>query len=187
MAKKKTKPQLFEFKVSLLGTSPLVWRRFEAHDIIQLGELHTLLQMIMGWEATHLYEFEIDGKRYVPPDPDEDGKEIEHLELREVLNGKTRFQYMYDFGDGWEHKVEVTRNLEHDQRKRYPLCTGGENACPPEDCGGIHGFSNLKKTLAGPVSNSKDELLAWVGGFYDPNTFDPNMVNRLLWSDGPGD
>lgn len=189
MAKKKVvksrkKPQLLEFKVSLIGTSPLVWRKFEAHDFILLGELHALIQVTMGQETAHLYEFEIDGKQFVPPDPDVGGEDIERLELRSILNGKTSFQYIYDFGDGWEHEVEITRVLKDDPRRRYPICTGGENACPPEDCGGIHGFATLKKTLAGPKSKAKDELLTWLGGFYDSKTFDPNMINRLfLWSD----
>lgn len=68
------------------------------------------------------------------------------------------------------------------QRLNYPICVGGENACPPEDCGGIHGFEELKKTLTGKDSEEKDEMLAWMGGFYNPKTFDPNFVNKhFLW------
>ncbi len=66
----------------------------------------------------------------------------------------------------------------------YPACIAGENACPPEDCGGIPGFEDLKSTLAGKESQEKDELLTWLGGFYNPTTFDPNFVNKyLLWTE----
>jgi hypothetical protein len=30
--------------------------------------------------------------------------------------------------------------LEPEARKTYPVCTGGDGACPPEDCGGPESF-----------------------------------------------
>jgi hypothetical protein len=30
--------------------------------------------------------------------------------------------------------------LEPEARKTYPICTGGDGACPPEDCGGPESF-----------------------------------------------
>jgi hypothetical protein len=51
--------------------------------------------------------------------------------------------YLYDFGDGWEHKVELEKILPREAGVRYPICLGGERVCPPEDCGGIPG---LRKT-----------------------------------------
>lgn len=32
-------------------------------------------------------------------------------------------------------------------------------------------------------SEEKEETLTWLGGFYNPNTFDPNFINKnFLWS-----
>jgi hypothetical protein len=193
MAKKKTKlkailqiPKVYEFKVSLIGTSPIVWRSFLAHEIIDLSELHMLIQMTMGWETRHLYEFKINDQSYgeIDSDFESDMIQAEGVVFGDVIKNSKQFTYTYDFGDGWNHEVEIVKVLEHDPRMNYPVCIAGENACPPEDCGGSAGFAELKEILTGKDSDEKDEMLTWLNGFYNPNTFDPNFINRyLLWSD----
>lgn len=140
----------------------------------------------MGWEARHLFEFDFNGTVYAHPEhADEmDIKSTEDVIFSEALGSLKEFSYVYDFGDYWKHKVEISNVLEHDPRLKYPVCIAGENACPPEDCGGPGGFEELKKVLTGKKSDEKDEMLEWVGGFFSPNTFDPNFVNKhLLWND----
>ena len=192
MAKKKSKkvakkriPKVYELKISLDDTNPEVWRKVLVHEIIELYELHMLIQLVMGWDNTHLFSFKIDGKFYSDEESAFELKntfDCEGLELRDVLGDCKSFAYIYDFGDGWEHKIEITQVLEDDLRVRYPICIGGENACPPEDCGGPHRFEMLKATLAGKDNEEKDELLSWVGGYYNPFSFDANFVNRFfLW------
>ncbi len=178
-------PKVYEFKVSLKETSPLVWRTFLAHEFIELSELHMLIQMSMGWQASHLYEFKINNKSF----GNADGMPAaDDVLLLDVLGLSKKFTYTYDFGDNWVHEIEITKTLETDPRMTYPVCVGGENACPPEDCGGVDGFSDLKKILSGKDSSEKDEMLSFVGGFYNPNTFDPNFVNRFfLWDDFEAD
>jgi hypothetical protein len=188
MAKKKKvvtryKPKVYEFTISLAETKPVVWRKVLAHDFIHLNELHLLIQMAMGWNNVHLYTFEINGKTY---SDEESATEMDYLladgtELRHVLGTTKKFIYHYDFGDDWIHEIEITEVLEDDPKMNYPVCIAGENACPPEDCGGPHSFENLKKVIAGKNSQEKDELLSWLGGFYNPKTFDPNFVNKFLF------
>lgn len=183
-SKKYSKVNVYEFHVSLVGTNPLVWRTFLAHEIIELAELHMLIQICMGWDNKHLYKFIINKKSYGVHDADFDSKTIdaEGLLLCDVLGDLKNFDYVYDFGDSWEHKIKITKVLEHDSRLMYPACIDGANACPPEDCGGVRGFEELKEVLAGKECKQKDELLSWVGGFYNPKTFDPNFVNKFfLW------
>lgn len=185
--KEKFAPKVYEFTVTLEKTSPIVWRRFLAHEIINLDELHLLIQMTMGWEDRHLFDFRFGDKIYAHPDHAEEIGVIstEGVLLAEALNGQKKFTYTYDFGDGWRHTVEITNVFSHDPRMTYPVCTAGENACPPEDCGGPHGYEELKKVLKDKNSEHQDEMLEWVGGFFSPNTFDPNFVNKhFLWNDG---
>ena len=185
MAKKKlvtrSKPKVYEFTIRLVDTKPLVWRKVLAHEFIELNELHLLIQMSMGWKDYNLYSFEVDGKTYMA---DEDSNLIENdVQLMDILGDTKKFTYTYDFGDDWLHEIEITKILTHDPRINYPVCIGGENACPPEDCGGPHRFENLKSVIAGKDSPEKDEVLTWLGGFYNPTTFDPNFVNQYLLSD----
>ena len=44
--------------------------------------------------------------------------------------------YEYDFGDRWEHEVQIERHLPGEAKKIYPVCVGGRRAGPEEDCGG---------------------------------------------------
>jgi hypothetical protein len=60
--------------------------------------------------------------------------------------GPTRV-YEYDFGDGWMHQLELVDRSIHPSQEVLPLFTSGENTCPPEDCGGIHGYKELLKVL----------------------------------------
>ena len=45
--------------------------------------------------------------------------------------------YVYDFGDNWEHKIQLEKILPREKDIKYPICIKGKRACPPEDCGGI--------------------------------------------------
>jgi hypothetical protein len=58
------------------------------------------------------------------------------------LRKGARFIYEYDLNISWRHEVRIEDRLEPDARKTYPVCTGGDSACPPEDCGGPGGFTD---------------------------------------------
>lgn len=179
-------PKVFEIKISLQDTSPLVWRKILVHDFVELADLHMLIQITMGWGNSHLFAFEINGKSYTEGETaDELGDAIDYegVQLKDVLGDVKKFLYTYDFGDDWVHDIEICQVLEHDPRMRYPICIDGQNACPPENCGGAGGFEELKETLAGKDSEEKDDLLEFVGGHFNPHSFDTNFVNKyFLWS-----
>jgi pRiA4b ORF-3-like protein len=88
--------------------------------------------------------------------------------------------YTYDFGDSWEHSIVLEKRLPAAPTIRYPICTDGQFACPPEDCGGIGGFYDLLDTLKDPAHEQHEELRDWVGGDYDPEAFSIEAVNRIL-------
>ncbi len=59
----------------------------------------------------------------------------------------------------------------------------GENACPPEDCGGVGGFYSMMEQMDNPDDEEHDSTKMWFGGFFDPHCFDPNRINRdMLWA-----
>jgi len=51
-----------------------------------------------------------------------------------------RLIYEYDLNIPWRHEVRIEDRLEREARRTYPVCTGGDGACPPEDCGGPESF-----------------------------------------------
>jgi len=88
--------------------------------------------------------------------------------------------YEYDFGDSWEHKIQLEKILPREKDVNYPRCIGGKRACPPEDCGGIWGYERLLEILKDPKHEEYEEMLEWVGGEFDPELFD---ADNIVFSD----
>ena len=90
----------------------------------------------------------------------------------------SKLLYLYDFGDDWEHDIVVERVGSGDDEAI--LCTGGERACPPEDCGGAGGYAHLLEVLANPDHEEHLEMKEWGPRRFDPEKFDLAAVNRKL-------
>ena len=76
-------------------------------------------------------------------------------------------------------QVEDVVRVSAEDLKRI-RCVAGENACPPEDVGGIPGYAEFLAAVADPDHEEHHELLAWVGGSFDPRAFDLDEVNERL-------
>jgi hypothetical protein len=63
--------EIYQIKVTLLGTSPPIWRRLLAPADLTLAQLHDVLQAAMGWEDGHMHEFSIGQRRFGRPDPED--------------------------------------------------------------------------------------------------------------------
>lgn len=181
-------PDIYQIKVTLLGTKPPIWRRLLAPADLTLAKLHGILQTAMGWHNVHLYEFQVGKQSYGRPNPEDlyfsSGPPTINdrtVRLEDVLpDVRSRLVYMYDMGDGWEHSVVVEKRLPADPDAAYPVCIGGQRACPPEDCGGLPGFYELLEAIKSPAGERGKELLEWIGAEYDPNAFSVEYVNRAL-------
>ncbi|RYZ76399.1 MAG: plasmid pRiA4b ORF-3 family protein, partial [Proteobacteria bacterium] len=116
-------PKVFELKLSLRETSPVVWRTFLVHEIIPLDEIHMLIQMTMGWDDKQSYEFKFGAKSYGPADLANDAgfDSDDGVSLQEALGGSNEFTYIYDHGDLWEHEVRIAQVLEHNPNITYPV------------------------------------------------------------------
>jgi len=94
-------------------------------------------------------------------------------------------EYEYDFGDGWEHDVVLEAVLPRVKGRKYPRCVGGARACPPEDCGGPHGYEDLLAVIFEPRHPEFKNMMTWLGGSFDPEGFDPKAVRfdnpRTRW------
>ncbi len=172
-------------KVTLRGSKPPIWRRFEVPSEISLARLHEIIQLGFGWEDCHLWVFETGAGRYGSLDPD--------LKIRSAANKKLsavadwpgdKLRYEYDFGDGWDHDIVVEAVQPAKPGVAYPRCTAGRRACPPEDSGGIWGYNELLNTLANPRHENHQQILWWLGissaAEFDPARFDLDEANRYL-------
>ncbi|MCX6002873.1 MAG: plasmid pRiA4b ORF-3 family protein [Chloroflexi bacterium] len=186
MSKQQPPPTIYRLNVTLKETEPAIWRRILVPSNITLHRLHLILQEIMGWTNSHLYRFEVGAKEYGESDPDNDFNELDFInskraKLVQLVTAKgNTFVYEYDFGDGWTHDLVVEDILEPVPGAIYPICLEGERACPPEDCGGPHGYSRLLGIIVNPEHEEYRETLTWLGGDFRPSLFSVEKVNRYL-------
>lgn len=147
-------------RVTLREVKPAVTRVIDVPPDSSLPELHDLLQIAVGWTDSHLHQFvAADKTAYGVPSDDDDWMEQQDEARHHLKDLSTHFAYLYDFGDGWDHDVEII-GTGADQVG----CVFGEGACPPEDCGGPHGYEHLLEVLADPQDDEHDHLRMWAGG-----------------------
>src|ERR1700676_33776 len=149
---------------------PLIWRRVAVRTSMNLMALHKVIQAAMGWLDYHLWEFDVDDRKYGMSDPDRPHvKNAASTQIATILaSGTTEFDYIYDFGDYWEHRVIVEQTGEAEIGAKYPRFLGGERRCPPEDCGGPPGYFEFIENIARKNSKKAKEALAWYGRPYGP-------------------
>jgi hypothetical protein len=174
---------VYQIKVTLRGSKPPIWRRIQVTSGTTLAQLHRILQRVMGWEGSHLYQFVVGGMEYGDPNMLEEmeGEDARRVTLATLVRGaKAKFHYEYDFGDGWDHELRIEKVLPFEAGKRYPVCLTGKRACPPEDCGGIWGYADFLDAIHDPQHPEHEAMLEWIGGEFDPEAFDLDEVNRDL-------
>jgi hypothetical protein len=171
---------IIQLKVRLLRISPMIWRRVLVPSSITLRELHGVLQVAMGWEGIHLFAFDIYAVQYgsfelMMADP---RIALSSLDLR--ANGK--FSYVYDMGAHWAHEVRVEKITTVMPKKAYPVCIGGSGACPPEDCGGPHGYLERRDEADGyDAWQDMEAMVEWLGDVVQMN--DPDLTVRDVLTD----
>lgn len=134
----------------------MVWRRVCVRSTTTLRELHGILQVAMGWEGIHLYQFVVRTVRYGSW---ETGARPANASLADLkLRLGARFVYEYDLNIPWEHEVRLEIRLPVDPKARYPICTGGSGACPLEDSGGPARWMSSQDEALG--SGMLDDLAA---------------------------
>jgi len=174
---------VYQIKVTLKGSKPPIWRRMQITSDTTLVQFHRILQCVMGWEDSHLYQFVIGGIAHGDPGMvgEWDAEDARTVTLAALVRGeKSKLLYEYDFGDSWEHELLVEKILPLDEGKRYPVCLTGKRACPPEDCGGVWGYASFLEAIHDPEHPEHEEMLEWIGGEFDPEVFALDEVNMEL-------
>jgi hypothetical protein len=184
----------YRVRLDLHGAKPPVWRRLELPGDLTLPRLHDVIQAVMGWTDSHLHRFRTGSDHRSPYfvttfdlDEGEDGVPEDDVRFDQLIAREgDELWYEYDFGDGWDHVLRVEEIL--DDPPAQVRCTGGRNAGPPEDCGGIGGYRELASWVR---SGYDDDLLPdvfenaghahdWLPLDWHPNHFDMDEVKAAL-------
>jgi hypothetical protein len=180
--------RVYQFKITLMDSHPPIWRRIQVKDGT-LDRLHEHIQTAMGWANSHLHHFRIGEQHYGDPElMQENFEEFGYLDsmatkISDILpksDKRLRFEYEYDFGDSWNHEVLFEKIVPAEPGRKYPLCLEGARACPPEDVGGVWGYADFVEAIRNPEHEEHEGMLEWVGGFFDPEKFDPATATKAM-------
>ena len=200
--------KVLQIKITLNDSLPRIWRRILIPANYTFFDLHCAIQNAMGWTDSHLHAFYVGAGKmrdkitieFPNPEMDDFYRKDSRDERKELVadylgRAVKRCVYSYDFGDGWDHTILFERVLPRDPKVVYPQCVAGENACPPEDCGGVWGYRDLQKILKNSRHKEYKDMLDWLclddPKDFDPHEFDPkgvyfeNLKKRLAaWNKG---
>lgn len=172
-------------RVDLLDAPIKIWRRLQIPAKMTLTQFHEVLQIAMGWQQAHLWQFMDPENRFYASaqsplmEDDDDLLNADHFQLGELLRQpKDRIGYEYDLGDGWLHKIQ----LESRTDEQLPVkVLKAKNACPPEDCGGVWGYADILEILKKKRKSKADkEILEWLDEDFEPEAYDLDHVNQQL-------
>lgn len=187
---------LLRLKVSIAGSEPAIWRLLEIDPSLTLDRVHEVLQTAVGWRDYHLHSFTdtdpyvrlraINGivrepRRWVSQDLledwDDDLPETDWT-LGQILTPESGpLFYEYDFGDGWIHRLELSRSVPAPANAPRARLLDGARRAPLEDSGGIGGYHDLLDALADPGHEDHKNLQAWVAWTAGPwQEFDPEQL-----------
>lgn len=178
--------QVYQFKVTLEGIRPPIWRRIQVPETYTFWDFHVAIQDVMGWLDYHLHEFEIlnptNGLKVTIGLPDDDIPKRNLLDWAQKIANYFSLEnpsadYIYDFGDYWIHRLKLEKILLREKNVDYPICVKGKRAAPPEDCGGVSGYENILEIIKNPGHVEYEETIEWLGEEFDPEHFDPKEVN----------
>ena len=177
-----------QFLVVLSGTDPLVGAASRCPRII-VWDLHVAIQDAMGWQDYHLHEFRLlDAAEHkvvsigIPTDDDLKialscpGGRCPYLSSSIGGTGTLRPRHMRTTSAMTGSTSSFMRASSQRDDRKYPRCTAGEGRCPPEDCGGVHGYAEFLQVIADPDHEEHESTLRWAGGQFDPEAFDPATV-----------
>ncbi len=101
-------PEILHLKITLIDSDPVIWRRIQVPTRLSLKKLHEVIQVVMGWQNSHLHQFILNNKRYSDPkfemdeyaeDGDEAVGDTSRFRLSSIDGAAKTFLYEYDFGD----------------------------------------------------------------------------------------
>lgn len=172
------KPMKCVLRVTLVDSTPKVWREFAVPSSIKLTSLAHVIILAMGWEESHLsmfmkwrmeYHVYMEGTK-IYDYPIEDASEYA---LCDLLGADEEMTFVYDFGDSWRHTVKVVECVKYEKDEKPTVrLIDGKNACPPNDVGGIHGYKEMLRAIKeDPDGDEAWEYYTWLGSKWNERFF----------------
>jgi|SRR5579862_4995695 len=176
--------EIARLNVEIDDVTPRVARCVEVPVDIRLDDLHFVLQIAIGWQNGHPFEFSIGGKTWGLRDRDAETNPLPagQATLGDILALGETFKYDYVLGEDWEHTVTLVTRGGARPGLRYPYLVSAEGRCPPADIGGPIGYETYLRTIADPASVNHAEMLEFDAPDFDPAVVDEAALRENLAS-----
>lgn len=170
--------------VEIDDVTPRVARCIEVPADIRLDDLHFVLQIAIGWQNGHPFEFRVGDKAWGLHDREAEinPAPAEQATLADILAFEATFKYDYVFGEDWQHTVTLQSRSAATPGVRYPHLVCAEGRCPPADIGGPVGYETYLRTIADPASINHDDMLEFDSPDFDPGAVDEAAIRANLAS-----
>jgi hypothetical protein len=180
--------KIARLRVEIDEVEPLVVRRLEVPLDIRLDDLHFVLQIAIGWQNCHPFEFRVDAaaeqKRWGLVDKDDPASSplpAERATLGDLLAlGQEEFHYDYVYGEDWSHSVEVEAILPASGDAASPRLLSARGRCPPADIGGAMGYETYLRAIADPLHLNHEGMREWEVAEFDPHVVDEAAIRANL-------
>lgn len=176
-------------KVTLKDVHVPIERELIIPARLNFFELHLVIQRTMGWWTSHLAQFNVGDKYIHMYGTYEDNTEFArpgtiHLNGIEtmvdgILIEHGEMTYLYDYGDHWEHEVELVELLK-EPSPVYPSVGKRKGPIPIEDSGGIHGLEETMSILNDENHPEHEETAWWARSTNYKKTYQKKQINKKL-------
>jgi hypothetical protein len=170
-------------RIEIDEVTPAVIRRVEVRVTIRLDDLHFVLQIAIGWQNCHPFEFRAGATAWGLVDrdnPDASPLPAETATLADLLARGRAFKYDYVYGEDWAHTVEIETVAPAAPDTIYPRLVSAAGRCPPADIGGPIGYETYLQAIADPEHLHHEGMIEWDDPDFDPNVVDADAIGRNL-------
>ena len=139
---------------------------------MRLDDLHFVLQIAIGWQNCHPFEFRVGDKAWGLVDRDAESNPLpaESATLADVHALGHIFKYGYVFGEDWQHTVEIEAVAPAEPGVVYPRLIEAQGRCPPADIGGAAGYEVYVSAIADPRHPLHETMIEFDDPEFDPAT-----------------
>lgn len=170
------------------NSKPPIWRRCIVPAGITFSQLAIILNEVMEWSGSHLFEFEFYHMEVrINEDVDaswENGlwtkydlMDASTTYIDPFMERESWFTYTYDFGDNWQHRITIEKVLQ--DAENYPKVIKYKGKGPVEDCGGLSSFYQYQKILEDENHPEHEEISRWMWDWANTD-YDMAAVNERL-------
>jgi hypothetical protein len=175
--------EIARLRIEIDEVEPAVVRRVEVPVAIRLDDLHFVLQIAIGWQNCHPFEFRVGETAWGLLDRDNPAsspRAAETATLADVVALAHAFHYDYVYGEDWAHTIVLESVAPADPGVAYPRLVSAQGRCPPADIGGPIGYETFLRAIADPEHLHHEGMIEWDDPDFDPHVVDEASIRANL-------